>query len=144
GNATGPPPGWRPWTRSTGWPARTCGTPRGPRRCAAWATPGRHATRCGRRWSWHPPPPERRLLARRLAEVPPPRGSAGGVRRRRVLSDGASSSLMRNRKTGIQEDEMTATLTASLPAAAGAAEPQQAGAARRPRVTLIVGSLAGF
>src|SRR5215468_10599591 len=51
---------------------------------------------------------------------------------------------MRNRKTGIQEDEMTATLTASLPAAAGAAEPQQAGAARRPRVTLIVGSLAGF
>ena len=39
---------------------------------------------------------------------------------------------------------MTATLTANLPAAAGAAEPQQAGAARRPRVTLIVGSLAGF
>src|SRR5262250_985437 len=51
---------------------------------------------------------------------------------------------MWNPKTGIQEDEMTTTLTASLPAAAGAATPQQAGAARRPRVTLIVGSLAGF
>ena len=39
---------------------------------------------------------------------------------------------------------MTITLTAGRPRAAGAVKPQQAGAARRPRVTLIVGSLAGF
>ena len=39
---------------------------------------------------------------------------------------------------------MTTTLTASRPRAAVAATPQQAGPPRRPRVTLIVGSLAGF
>src|SRR5215467_4343539 len=39
---------------------------------------------------------------------------------------------------------MTTTLTASRPAAAVAAEPQHARPPRRPRVTLIVGSLAGF
>ena len=39
---------------------------------------------------------------------------------------------------------MTTTLTASRPGAAVAATPQQGGPTRRPRVTLIVGSLAGF
>src|SRR6516165_7872484 len=39
---------------------------------------------------------------------------------------------------------MTITLTAGRPRAAGAVKPQQTGAERRPRVTLIVGSLAGF
>jgi len=39
---------------------------------------------------------------------------------------------------------MTTTLTTSRPATAVAAKPQQAGLPRRPRVTLIVGSLAGF
>jgi len=45
---------------------------------------------------------------------------------------------------GIEEDDMTTTLTASRPATAVAAKPQRAGLPRRPRVTLIVGSLAGF
>src|SRR5260370_37871016 len=39
---------------------------------------------------------------------------------------------------------MTTTRPTSRPVAAVAATPQQAGAPRRPRVTLIVGSLAGF
>src|SRR5215469_3909006 len=51
---------------------------------------------------------------------------------------------MQNQKTGIKEDDMTTTLPASRPATAVAAKPQRAGLPRRPRVTLIVGSLAGF
>src|SRR5262250_158465 len=51
---------------------------------------------------------------------------------------------MQNQKAGIQEDEMTTTLTVSRSAAAAVAPGPQAGPSRRPRVTLIVGSLAGF
>jgi EmrB/QacA subfamily drug resistance transporter len=50
---------------------------------------------------------------------------------------------MQNQRTGIQEDQMTTTLTPSRPVAAVTATPPQAGP-RRPRVILIVGSLAGF
>jgi EmrB/QacA subfamily drug resistance transporter len=51
---------------------------------------------------------------------------------------------MRNQKQAAREDQMTNRLTTSRPAAAVAATPEQAGPRRRPRVTLIVGSLAGF
>src|SRR6516162_3422855 len=136
----GPPPGWRHWTRSPGWRARICGTPRGPKRCAAWATPGGHATSCGRRWSWRRPPPN----AGSCPAASPRCRRSETSRGCGVLSHGPSSSSMQNQETGIEEDEMTTTLTASRPAAVAAAPAPQAGPRRRPRVTLIVGSLAGF
>jgi hypothetical protein len=63
-------------------------------------------------------------------------------RRRGVHSHGPSSFSLQSQKTGIQEDEMTTTLTASRPAAAGTGTPPKAGPPRCPRVTLIVGIVA--
>jgi EmrB/QacA subfamily drug resistance transporter len=49
-----------------------------------------------------------------------------------------------NRKSRIEEDEMTALTTIPAPAARAGEPRPAAGSPRRPRVTLIVGSLAGF